>query len=118
MATNNCRNERTKNMDTVFDVLKMVSVNHHGIVGEQLVITDVSGKPNGLLTDLLRDTLGNMRLFIDMEKVFSADDVLSALGECTPLPDDVLDEYAKILKERVLGLNIAPQKNQVEILVR
>lgn len=105
-------------MDTVFDVLKMVTVNHQGIEGAQIVVTDLEGKPNGLLTDLLRDTIGNMRLFIDMSEVDSAEDVLADLNECTPLPDDVLDEYAKILRERVMGLNFAPQKRMVEILVR
>ncbi|ANZ61244.1 hypothetical protein AYR62_09925 [Secundilactobacillus paracollinoides] len=105
-------------MRNIFDILKMVTVNHQGVSSPQIVVTDVSGKPNGLLTDLLRDALSNMRLFVDIDDVDSANEVLSALNIHTPLPDDVLDEYAKILKEPVLGLNLAPQKDQVEILVR
>ncbi|GAT18223.1 MAG TPA: hypothetical protein DDW71_01355 [Lactobacillus sp.] len=105
-------------MYNVFDVLKMITINHQGVDGAQLVVTDLEGKPNSLLTDLLRDTVGNMRLFIDMEKVDSPDDVLAELGATTPLPDDVLDEYSKILKERVAGLNFAPQKDTIELLIR
>ncbi|MTV83100.1 hypothetical protein [Secundilactobacillus folii] len=105
-------------MDSVFDILKMITVNHHTVDGGQLVVTDLEGKPNSLLTDLLRDTVGNMRLFIDLASVDSADDVLAKLGETTPLPDDVLDEYSKILKERVAGLNFAPQKSTIELLIR
>ncbi len=106
-------------MYNVFDVLKMITINHQGVDGAQLVVTDLEGKPNSLLTDLLRDTVGNMRLFIDMEKVDSPDDVLAELGAyATPLPDDVLDEYGKILKERVAGLNFAPQKDTIELLIR
>ncbi|GAW98976.1 hypothetical protein [Secundilactobacillus mixtipabuli] len=105
-------------MNNVFDVLKMITINHQGVDGAQIVVTDLEGKPNSLLTDLLRDTVGNMRLFIDMEKVDSPDDVLAELSNTTPLPDDVLDEYGKILKERVAGLNFAPQKDTIELLIR
>ncbi|KRK96886.1 hypothetical protein FD04_GL001736 [Secundilactobacillus odoratitofui DSM 19909 = JCM 15043] len=59
-----------------------------------------------------------MRLFIDMASVDSADEVLAELGDCTPLPDDVLDEYAKILKEPIAGINFAPQKQMIEVLIR
>lgn len=100
-------------MSNIFDILKMVTVNHQGVSSPQIVVTDVAGKPNGLLTDLLRDALSNMRLFVDIDDVDSANEVLSALNIHTPLPDDVLDEYAKILKEPVLGLNLAPQKDQI-----
>lgn len=105
-------------MNNLFDVLKMVSVNHHGFASAQVVITDTAGKPNGLLTDLYRDTVSNIHLFLNVEDVDSADDVLAALTEHTPLPDDVLDEYAKILKEPLLAINFAPQKSQIELVVR
>ncbi|KRK48657.1 hypothetical protein [Secundilactobacillus kimchicus] len=105
-------------MDNLFDVLKMVNVNHRGFASKQVVITDLAGKPNGLLTDLFRDTVSNIHLFLDMAQLESADDVLTALADHTPLPDDVLDEYAKILKEPLLKINFAPQKGQIELVVR
>ncbi|GEP23543.1 MAG: hypothetical protein ABF679_06535 [Lentilactobacillus diolivorans] len=104
-------------MNNLFDVLKMVSFNHLGFDSSQVVITDVNGKPNGLLTDLFRDVTNKVNLFIDLRSAYSAGDVLSELRNTTPLPDDVLDEYGKILKEPLLGINFAPQKGQMELLV-
>ena len=42
-------------MDNLFDVLQMVRFNHLAFDSSQVVITDVEGKPNGILTDLFRD---------------------------------------------------------------
>ncbi|EEI71646.1 MAG: hypothetical protein ABF723_12785 [Lentilactobacillus hilgardii] len=104
-------------MDNLFDVLKMVSFNHFGFDSSQVVITDVAGKPNSLLTDLFRDVVNKINLFIDLSAAHDAGDVLASLQNHTPLPDDVLDEYGKILREPLVGINFAPQKGQMELLV-
>ncbi|TLQ21186.1 hypothetical protein FEZ41_00365 [Lentilactobacillus parafarraginis] len=104
-------------MNNLFDVLKMVSFNHLGFDSTQVVITDVAGKPNGLLTDLFRDVVNKVNLFIDLSSAHDAGEVIASLQNHTPLPDDVLDEYGKILREPLLGINFAPQKGQMELLV-
>ncbi|MFD1126008.1 hypothetical protein ACFQ22_11665 [Lentilactobacillus raoultii] len=104
-------------MDNLFDVLKMVSFNHLGFDASQVVITDVAGKPNSLLTDLFRDVVNKINLFIDLGAAHDAGDVLASLQAHTPLPDDVLEEYGKILREPLVGINFAPQKGQMELLV-
>ncbi len=105
-------------MDNLFDVLKMVSFNHLNFASQQVVITDIEGKPNGLLTDLYRDVVNKVNLFIDIEDADSPESVRKLLREYTPLPDDVLEEYQKILEEKLIGINFAPQKGQMELLVR
>lgn len=105
-------------MDNLFDVLKMVSFNHMGFDASQVVITDLEGKPNGILTDLYRDVVNKINLFIDLRSARDDGDVLTLLRAHTPLPDDVLEEYGKILEEPLIRINFAPQKGQMELQVR
>jgi hypothetical protein len=105
-------------MQTIFDVLKHISVNHQEIESNQVVITDKVGKPNGLLTDLLHDLINNALLFVTLADLESADELIEHLRTHTPLPVDVLSEYGKILTETCAGLNFAPQKGQIEIIVQ
>ncbi|MFD1549395.1 hypothetical protein [Levilactobacillus fuyuanensis] len=105
-------------MSTIFDVLKTVSVNHQEVESHQVVVTNVQGKPNSLLTDLLRDLIDNALLFVSLTDVNSAENLIAQLKTHTPLPDDVLAEYGKILGEPCDGLNFAPQKGQIELIVR
>lgn len=105
-------------MQTIFDVLKTVSVNHQEVESHQVVVADEKGKPNGLLTDLLRDLIDNALLFVALRDVSSASGLIEQLKTHTPLPDDVLSEYGKILGERCYGLNFAPKKGQIELIVR
>lgn len=105
-------------MQTIFDVLKHISVNHQEVESQQVVITDATGKPNGLLTDLLRDLINNALLFVTLADMDSAQDLIEHLRTHTPLPADVLSEYGKILTEVCEGLNFAPRKGLIELIVR
>ncbi|WP_125574371.1 hypothetical protein [Levilactobacillus huananensis] len=105
-------------MQTVFDVLKSVSVNHQEVESHQVVVTDAKGKPNGLLTDLLHDLINNALLFVSLKEMATAPALIERLRSHTPLPDDVLSEYSKILTEPCYGLNFALQKAQIELIVR
>ncbi|MFC6274499.1 hypothetical protein ACFQET_03110 [Levilactobacillus tangyuanensis] len=105
-------------MPTIFSVLKQVSMNHQEVESHQVVVTDPAGKPNGLLTDLLRDLINNALLFVSLKEIKSAKELIDHLRTHTPLPVDVLSEYEKILTETCSGLNFAPQKEQIEIVVR
>ncbi|WP_125580867.1 hypothetical protein [Levilactobacillus cerevisiae] len=104
-------------MQTIFDVLKHISVNHQEVESNQVVVTDKVGKPNGLLTDLLHDLINNALLFVTLADMDTADELIEKLRTHTPLPVDVLSEYGKILSENCYGLNFAPQKGQIEIIV-
>ncbi|KIS03887.1 hypothetical protein [Paucilactobacillus wasatchensis] len=103
-------------MIDVFTMLKMMNVDHRHVANSQIVITDEEGKPDALLTDLLRDVVSSINIFIDIRDVYSVDDLIDAFSAHTPLPDDVLDEYSKILKQTILGLNFATRKNQIELI--
>jgi len=105
-------------VSTIFDVLKTVSVNHQEVESHQVVVTNAQGKPNSLLTDLLRGLIDNALLFVSLADVNSAANLITQLKTHTPLPDDVLAEYGKILSEPCDGLNFAPQKGQIELIVR
>jgi len=105
-------------VQTIFDVLKTVSVNHQEVESHQVVVTDEKGKPNGLLTDLLRDLIDNALLFVSLRDVKSGPELIDQLKTHTPLPNDVLSEYGKILGEVCYGLNFAPKKGQIELIVR
>lgn len=105
-------------MQTIFDVLKHISVNHQEVESHQVVITDEAGKPNGLLTDLLHDLINNALLFVTLAELDSAEDLIEYLRTHTPMPVDVLSEYGKILAEPCYGLNFAPHKGQIEMIVR
>ncbi|TOY85432.1 hypothetical protein DIS15_04075 [Levilactobacillus brevis] len=104
-------------MQTIFDVLKHVSINHQEVESPQVVVTDEAGKPNGLLTDLLHDLINNALLFVTLADLASADELIARLETHTPLPADVLAEYQKILSEQCYGLNFAPQKGKIELIV-
>lgn len=103
-------------MFNVFGMLKMFSVNHRHISNSQIVVTDASGKPNSLLTDLLRDVISSINIFINIEDVFSVEDLVALFYERTPLPADVLSEYDKILKQEILRINFATRKGQIELI--
>lgn len=104
-------------MQTIFDVLKHISINHQEVESNQVIITDQAGKPNGLLTDLLHDLINNALLFVTLADLNSADELIEHLRTHTPLPVDVLSEYGKILTEPCYGLNFAPKKGQIEFIV-
>lgn len=104
-------------MPTIFTMLKFVSVNHQPMASSQVVVTDEAGKPNGLLSDLLHDLINDALLFVNLSELKTAADLVAKLHAHTPLPSDVLDEYAKILDEPCFGLNVAPQKDTIEIIV-
>lgn len=101
---------------TVFDMLKMIQIDHQPLTSPVVVMTDPTGKPNAVLTDLLHDVLNKMELFVDLGDAPNADAVIEDLHNFTPLREDVLDEYRKILTQPVSGLNIARRKQLVEII--
>lgn len=103
-------------MFDVFTALKMITVNHRQIGSTQILITDAEGKPNGLLTDLLRDVVGSIDIFVNLRDVFSVDDLMELFASHTPMPKDVLSEYDKILRQEILGINFAPHKGQIELV--
>ncbi|WP_057873463.1 hypothetical protein [Loigolactobacillus rennini] len=103
-------------MITVFDVLKMVTINHVPVDVQQIVMTDKTGKPNSVLTDLLSDVLGKIRIFIDLQTMTTTTQVIDELHQFTPLPADVLDEYQKILQQPISSINFAPHKSQIELV--
>ena len=69
------------------------------------------------MTELLNDAISNIRLFVDMTQVYSVDDLLQALSAHTPLPNDVLEEYEKVLREPIYDINFVPKRGQVEVVV-
>ncbi|MFD1317481.1 hypothetical protein [Loigolactobacillus zhaoyuanensis] len=103
-------------MITVFDVLKMVTIDHTPVDVQQLVMTDTAGKPNSILTDLLNDVLGKIRIFIDLQEITGINQLVNELKMFTPLPVDVLDEYEKILAQPVSSINFTPRKQQIELV--
>ncbi|MDT6981288.1 hypothetical protein [Levilactobacillus zymae] len=104
-------------MPTIFTILKFVSVNHRPMASSQVIVTDAAGKPNGLLSDLVHDLINDALLFVNLAELDTAADLIAKLREHTPLPADVLEEYGKILNEPCFGLNVAPQKDTIEIVV-
>jgi len=103
-------------MFNVFGMLKMFSVNHHHISNSQIVVTDQARKPNSLLTDLLRDVISSINIFINITDVISVEELVAIFAERTPLPADVLSEYEKILKQDILRVNFATRKGQIELI--
>ncbi|MFB9768949.1 hypothetical protein [Lactiplantibacillus modestisalitolerans] len=104
-------------MLNVFDIVKLTKIDHKEVDNNQMVITDGNGKPNAILTELLNDVISNLRIFVDMASVYSVDDLLRELAEHTPLPEDVLEEYEKVLREPIYDLNFVPKRGQVEVVV-
>jgi len=104
-------------MLNVFDVVKLTEIDHKEIDSNQVVVTDGNGKPNAVLTELLNDVVGNMRIFINMDEIYSVNDLMKALADHTPLPDDVLDEDEKVLRDPIFNINFVPKRGQVELVV-
>ncbi|MFD1671953.1 hypothetical protein ACFQ5M_07595 [Agrilactobacillus yilanensis] len=100
----------------VFDVLKVVKVNHGDVYVQQILMTDAAGKPNSVLTDLLRDVLSKIQMFVNLDEVHDVDEVIDILHSFTPLPDDVLDEYDKVLTQEVSAINFATRKHEIELV--
>ncbi|KRM12407.1 hypothetical protein FD16_GL002402 [Paucilactobacillus suebicus DSM 5007 = KCTC 3549] len=98
-------------------MLKLINVNHRHIRNSQVVVTDEAGKPNALLTDLLRDVINSINIFVNINDTYSVDELVDALTVHTPLPDDVLEEYEKILGQEILGINFATRKGQIEFIL-
>ncbi|KRM58734.1 hypothetical protein C5L31_001695 [Secundilactobacillus malefermentans] len=105
-------------MNTLFDVLKMTTIDHQNLTINRILITDTEGKPNAILTELFHDVINKIRLFIDFSSVDSADSLIMELSVHTPLPDEVLSEYQKILTEPLLGINFAARKGEIELIVK
>ncbi|VDG21353.1 hypothetical protein [Lactiplantibacillus mudanjiangensis] len=104
-------------MLNVFDIIKLTQIDHKEVDSNQVVVTDGNGKPNAVLTELLNDVVGNMRIFINMDQIYSVDELTEALATHTPLPTDVLDEYEKVLREPIYNINFVPKRGQVELVV-
>ncbi|WP_412988944.1 hypothetical protein ACLJJ6_08465 [Pediococcus siamensis] len=104
-------------MISVFDVVRISRIDHVIVNSHQLVITDADGKPNGLLTDLLCDVVEKINIFMNLSLSTTVDDVLVSLSKNTPLPDDALVEYEKILTEVVVTVNFAPRKKVIELVL-
>ena len=104
-------------MISVFDVVRISRIDHTVVNSHQLVITDENGKPNGLLTDLLRDVVEKINIFMNISLSTTVDDVLGSLSNNTPLPADALVEYEKILTETVININFAPRKQVIELVL-
>ena len=81
-------------------------------------MTDVEGKPNSLLTDLLRDVVTKIEIFFDFDEIDRSDQVIEAFREGTPLPEDVIEEYQKILNQPISGINFVSKRQQLEIIYR
>ncbi|HJE15112.1 MAG TPA: hypothetical protein K8W17_03440 [Lapidilactobacillus dextrinicus] len=100
----------------VFQVLKFITINHQGIAPDQVALTDLNGKPNAVMTDLLHDILTKVYLFVDLENIENTSEMIAKLSAVTPLPEDVLDEYQKALDQTVYQVNFATKKELVEIV--
>ncbi|WP_125979845.1 hypothetical protein [Loigolactobacillus iwatensis] len=103
-------------MLTVFDVLKIIRINHDQLDTHQVVMTQRDGKPNSVLTDLLTDVVTKTRMFVDLEQIHSSSELITTLREVTPLPEEVLTEYEKILGQPVVTINFATRKGLVELV--
>ncbi|EEN81813.1 hypothetical protein HMPREF0539_0052 [Lacticaseibacillus rhamnosus LMS2-1] len=79
----------------------MIQIEHQPLNHRQVVITDENGKSLSQLTDLLSDCLSKIDLFVDLPSTDTASDVIDDLHLLTPLPNDVLDEYQKVLDQPI-----------------
>lgn len=100
----------------VFNALKLIKFDHQPLNHQQVVITDESGKPDAQLSDLLADCLSKIDIFIDFSTTNTVADVIDDLHLLTPLPYDVLEEYQKILEQRIISVNFATHKDLVELV--
>lgn len=103
---------------SVFDIIKITRLNHNYFSSSQLVMSDMEGKPNSLLTDLLRDVMTKMEILLDLDAMNQPSQVIETLKEGTPLPEDVLEEYEKILTQPVAYINFVSKRNQLEIVYK
>lgn len=101
---------------TVFQVLKFVTLNHRAVAPDAVALTDLNGKPNSVMTDLLHDLLTKLYLFVDLHDYDDPQALIAKLASVTPLPDDVLSEYQKLLEQVVYQVNFATKKQLVEIV--
>ncbi|WP_369440759.1 hypothetical protein [Levilactobacillus namurensis] len=81
-------------MTDIFTILKNVSVNHQPVAGTEIVVTDVQGKPNGLLTDLVHDLINDALLFVNLAEIATADDLIDRLHAHTP---GVREDFSRAL---------------------
>ena len=68
----------------VFQVLKFITINHQGIAPDQVALTDLNGKPNAVMTDLLHDILTKVYLFVDLENIENTSEMIAKLSAVTP----------------------------------
>ena len=100
----------------VYHAIKMLQIEHQPLNHSQVVIIDGNGKPQSQLSDLLFDCMSKIDLFTDLSTTDTSSDVIDDLHLLTPLPNDVLNEYQKILDQPISGINIASHKNLVELV--
>lgn len=100
----------------VYRAIKMLQIEHQPLNHSQVVIIDGNGKPQSQLTDLLSDCMSKIDLFSDLSSTEKSSDVIDDLHLQTPLPNDVLDEYQKILDQPIEGVNIALHKGLIELI--
>lgn len=100
----------------VFQALKFITINHQNVSPDSVALTDLNGKPNAVMTDLLHDILTKIYLFVDLDSIEDVGEMIAKLARVTPLPQDVLDEYEKALEQAVYQVNFATKKNLVEIV--
>lgn len=100
----------------VFTALKMLQINHTMLNQTNVVITDAQGKPNALLSELLADALAKVLIFGDLATATTPTGLVDQLRMFTPLREEVLDEYEKILGEKIIGINFATKKQVVELI--
>lgn len=102
----------------VFIALKLIRLNHRALTPSDIIITDASGKPDSLLTDLLADILSSLSIFADLQSATCPTALVDQLRDCTPLREDVLAEYTKLLEQEIAGINVVPQKQLVELVYK
>lgn len=100
----------------VFTALQFLQVDHAPLNHTNVIITDAEGKPDAILSELLDDVLGKIAIFGNLAAASSAEGVIDQLRMFTPLRDDVLDEYQKILEQDIAGINFAAKKQVVELI--
>lgn len=100
----------------VFNALKLIQFDHQPLNHQQVVITDASGKPDAQLSELLADCLSKVDIFIDFNTTDTVSDVIDDLHLLTPLPYDVLEEYQKVLEQRIVSVNFASHKELIELV--
>jgi len=101
----------------VYTALQLLQVEHSAVPRQQFVITEADGKPNSYLTELLQDCLSKIDIFVNLSDTHSVSDIINELTRLTPLPDDVLDEYHKILTQPISSVNVAFHKQVIELVI-